>query len=127
MDTQLDHEMAILLKKDLRLAGDMIETVEWVNQQGWTAAARRITVARLNRLLWLTESGTPESHEVLRKLLAIKAVEVIENGAWAERDDRTHLFWCYRHLPTEQLEWAREQLQPPGVQLRLLLLPQSPF
>jgi len=119
MTTHLRIEKQSLIRKNHRLGQQVIGTKEWVDRYGWRKAAALNSVARVCRLLSFAASIAPEHQHVLEMLLAIKAVEVMENGAPAAKSYQRQLRWCYSQLGDERLEWARAQLEPPSVQLEL--------
>jgi len=122
MTTDSEREKDKLLAKDRRLGQQVIEMKEWVDQYGWRKAVSLSSVARVCRLLSFVASIGPEHRRVLEMLLAIKAIEFMENGARVAKGHQRQLRWCYSQLSDEQLEWARAQQEPPSVQLELGML-----
>jgi len=86
------------------------ELVAGIERLGYVEAARRAPFSRLFYAAAFTRSLAPLHHRCLKTLLAIRAVEHIENGRQATRAQAAYLSHIYHQLSEEDRRWCRRQL-----------------
>ena len=107
---EMDREKAVLHAANYRRGYKATELVTWIRQLGYVGAAGKASFTRLCDAAAFTRSRAPQHHCCIEALLAIRAVEHVENGAQATRVQSAYLAQLYHCLGEEDRQWCRQQL-----------------
>lgn len=114
MTDELSREKTVLHGTDYRRGYKATELMTWISQLGYVKAAGKASLTRLREAAQFTRSRAPQHHRYIEALLAIRAVEHVENGDQATRIQSAYLTDFYHRLSEEDRRWCHQQLLPPG-------------
>ena len=112
---ELEREKTALYAAHYRHGYKAVELITWIDRYGYAKAAGLASLTRLRQAEKFTRSRAPQHHRRIEALLAIRAVEHVEDGARATRSQSAYLTWLYHRLSEEQRQWCQQQLKPPDL------------